>query len=49
MIMLDTAFPKQYQQLSLIFDDETADELPQLSSFDQSLKAALEYNPKEDE
>lgn len=48
MVMLDKAFPKQYQQLSLIFD-EPADEQPkkQLSDFDQKLNTALNYNPKE--
>jgi hypothetical protein len=47
MTMLDTAFPKQYQQLSFIFD-EPADEppKPELSDFNSKLKQALDYNPK---
>ena len=47
MIMLDDAFPKQYQQLSLLFDEEEAIREPELSSFDKSLKQALDFNPKE--
>jgi hypothetical protein len=47
MIMLDTAFPKQYQQLSFIFDDYE-DKLPKLSSFDQTMKKALDYDPNKD-
>lgn len=48
MTMLDTAFPKQYQQLSFIFDEPIElNESKNLSEFDKKLKKALDYNPKD--
>lgn len=48
MGMVDTAFPKQYQQLKLIFDDEEDNTKLPTSEFNKKLITALNYNPKED-
>ena len=52
MTFLDTAFPKQYQQLSLLFDEPAPPKQiaphSNLSSFNKKLVTALNYNPKED-
>ena len=50
MRMVDNAFPKQYQQMSLIFEEgtEDAEELKESNTeFDAKLKKALGFNAKE--
>lgn len=48
MTMLDKAFPKQYQQLSFIFDETLPQTTknPELSDLNEKLTKAIEYNPK---
>jgi hypothetical protein len=53
MVMLDTAFPKQYQQLKMLleFPDEEVKQIEEkknYSEFDKNLMQALNYSPKED-
>lgn len=52
MHLLDKVYPKQYQQLSFIFDEyeeiENESNEKELSSFNQKLKKGLDYNPKKD-
>ena len=43
MVMLDDAFPKMYQQISMIFPEN--EEHKELSNFNKTLKTALDYNP----
>jgi hypothetical protein len=48
MNLVDNAFPKQYQQMNLIFDEDINDENKEdLSDFNKNLKKAIDYNPKE--
>jgi hypothetical protein len=52
MDMLDVVFPKQYQQISMIFDapppiELKSKELPLLSDFNEKLEQGLNWNPKE--
>lgn len=48
MSMLDTAFPKQYQQISMLFDEPTIEDKLPISDFDQKLKKGLNFNPKDE-
>lgn len=48
MSLLDTAFPKQYQQMTLLFNEESNEDSKTLSDFDMKLKKGLDFNPKED-
>ena len=52
MEMLDTAFPKQYQQLSFLFDEPVNEKKNLIdaptSEFDKKLKQSLAFNPKEE-
>lgn len=50
MNMVDTAFPKQYQQMSFLFPEtETDDKKNLISDFDEKLKKGLDFNPKDEE
>jgi P63C domain. len=48
MEMLDTAFPKQYQQMSFLFDESDETNNEPLSNFNKNVKQALDYNPNKD-
>lgn len=47
MGMVDRVYPKQYQQLSLMFDESGIDD-ENTTDFDNNLKQALNFNPKKD-